>query len=74
MFKLTNQIFVITLAASVVLGVLFVLAQAVGLVMGDADLLKTMNTSWKPWIVAICSLCAVASFVLSYRRQESDGV
>lgn len=74
MFKLTNQIFVITLAASVVLGVLFVLAQAIGLMIGDADLLKTMNSEWKPWIVVICSLCAVASFVLSYRRSESDVV
>lgn len=66
--RFTETVFVITLGALLVGGVLFVAGQAAGLLIGQNSWLEFFNTFIKPPICIAASVCAVAGFLLSYRR------
>lgn len=68
--RATEVIFVLTLAALLFGGVLFVTAQAVALIAGQGDWLGFFNDSVKPPLCIAASLCAVAGFLLSYKPQQ----
>lgn len=70
--RVTETVFVITLGALLVGGVLFVLGQAAGLVAGQGGWLEFFNNFIKPPICIAASLCAVAGFLLSYKRPQKQ--
>lgn len=63
-------IFVLALAVLLLGGILFVAAQAVALTAGQGDWLGFFNESVKPPLCIAASVCAVAGFLLSYRRNQ----
>lgn len=70
--RLAEIVFVITLGALLIGGVLFVAGQALGLVAGQGGWLDFFNTFIKPPICIAASVCAVAGFLLSYKRPEKQ--
>lgn len=68
-----QAIFVLTLAALLAGGVLFVVGQAVALAAGQGGLLDFFDDAVKPALCIAASACAVAGFLLSYKsRQQQD--
>ena len=63
-------VFVLTLAALLGGGILFVLGQAIGLVAGQAQWLTLLNDAIKTPICIAASVCVVAGFLLSYKRRQ----
>ncbi|MGN8131304.1 hypothetical protein [Arthrobacter sp. RC1.1 241] len=70
--KTAEILFVSTLGALLIGGVLFVAGQAVGLLAGQNAWLEFFNTAIKPPICIAASVCAVAGFLLSYRRPKEQ--
>jgi hypothetical protein len=68
--KAIEVIFVLTLAALLVGGVVFVAGQALGLVFGQGALLEFFNATVKAPICIAASACAIAGFLLSYQRHQ----
>lgn len=68
--RFTETVFVITLGTLLVGGVLFVAGQAAGLLTGQNAWLEFFNTFVKPPICIAASVCALAGFLLSYRRPD----
>ncbi len=64
-------IFVLTLAALLLGGVLFVTGQALALIAGQGGWLVFFNESVKPPMCIAASICAVAGFLLNYNRHEN---
>ncbi|ACL38101.1 hypothetical protein Achl_0098 [Pseudarthrobacter chlorophenolicus A6] len=63
-------LFVLTLAVLLAGGILFVLGQAVALVAGQGQWLTLLNETIKTRICIAASICAVAGFLLSYKRRQ----
>lgn len=72
MLKALQAIFVITLAISIAGGILFVAVQLIGLLPGNLEFFTTMNTLIKPPLVIVCSICAIASFLMHYFEQAES--
>jgi hypothetical protein len=70
--KAIEVIFVLTLAVLLVGGVLFVAGQALGLIFGQGGLLEFFNTAVKVPICIAASVCAIAGFLLSYKRHQEQ--
>lgn len=70
--RFTETVFTLTLGALLLGGVLFVAGQAAGLVAGQNGWLEFFNTYIKPPICIAASVCAVAGFLLSYRRPRKQ--
>ena len=66
--RFIETVFAVTLGALLIGGVLFVAGQAAGLVAGHNDWLEFFNTYFKPFICIAASVCAVAGFLLGYKR------
>jgi hypothetical protein len=66
----TEVIFVLTLAALLLGGVLFVVGQALALIGGQGSWLVFFNESVKPPMCIAASICAVAGFFLNYKRYQ----
>ena len=66
-------LFVLTLAALLLGGVVFVAGQAVALIAGQGDWLEFFNESVKTPMCIAASVCAVAGFLLSYKRHQKQG-
>jgi membrane protein implicated in regulation of membrane protease activity len=65
-------IFVLTLAAFLLSGVMFVTGQATALIAGQAEWLEFFNTAVKTPMCAAASVCAVAGFLLSYKHSQKQ--
>ncbi len=63
-------IFVLTLAALLLGGVVFVTGQATALIAGQGNWLQFFNDAFKPPLCIIASVCALAGFLLSYKHQQ----
>jgi len=70
--RATEALFVITLAASLLGGIVFVAGQALALIAGQGDWLQFFNDAVKTPMCIAASACAIAGFLLSYRRQTQD--
>jgi hypothetical protein len=70
--KAIEVIFVLTLAVLLVGGVLFVAGQALGLIFGQGGVLEFFNTTVKAPICIAASVCAIAGFLLSYKRHQEQ--
>lgn len=70
--KAVEVIFVLTLAALLAGGVIFVAGQAIALIAGQGDWLVFFNQSVKTPVCIAASVCAVAGFLLGYRLQEKQ--
>ena len=66
-------LFVLTLAALLVGGVMFVAGQAVALIAGQGEWLEFFNTSIKTPMCVAASVCAIAGFLLSYKHPQKQG-
>ncbi|WP_461172654.1 hypothetical protein M1D93_17000 [Arthrobacter sp. Z1-9] len=64
--------FVLTLAALLVGGVVFVTGQAVALVAGQGAWLTALNETIKTPMCIAASACAIAGFLLSYKRHQNQ--
>jgi membrane protein implicated in regulation of membrane protease activity len=65
-------LFVLTLAALLAGGVVFVLGQAVALILGQGSWLAFFNETVKIPMCIAASFCAVAGFLLSYKRRQDQ--
>lgn len=65
-----DVIFVLTLAALLFGGVLFVAGQTLALIAGRGDWLALFNEAIKIPMCIAASVCAIAGFLLSYGRQQ----
>lgn len=63
-------LFVLTLAVLLAGGILFVVGQGVALVAGQGQWLTALNDTIKTPICIAASVCAVAGFLLSYKRRQ----
>ncbi|MDP9999582.1 hypothetical protein [Pseudarthrobacter sulfonivorans] len=70
--RAVEVLFVVTLAALLMGGVVFVAEQAVALVAGKGDWLELLNETIKPPMCIAASVCAIAGFLLSYKRQQTQ--
>lgn len=61
-------LFTLTLALSLAGGILLVLAQAVALIAGQGPWLTFLNDTAKIPVIIASSVCAIAGFLLSYRK------
>ena len=66
-------LFVLTLAALLLGGVVFVSWQAVALILGQGSWLAFFNDTVKMPICIAASVCAVTGFLLSYKRHQKQG-
>ena len=71
MQRVVAAAFVITLAVSLVGGILLVTGQALSLVLGQGQWLSFLDVTAKGPICVAASLCAIAGFLLSYRNDPT---
>jgi hypothetical protein len=62
-----NTIFVLSLAALLIAGLVFVAGQALALITGQGDWLAVLNEAVKGPACIAASVCAIAGFLLSYK-------
>ena len=65
-------LFVLTLAALLIGGIVFVAGQGIALAAGQGDWLTLLNDTIKAPICMAASICAVAGFLLSYKRHQNQ--
>lgn len=70
--RAVEVLFVLTLAALLVGGVLFAAGQAIALVAGQGDWLTLLNETIKTPMCIAASVCAIAGFLLSYKRRQNQ--
>jgi membrane protein implicated in regulation of membrane protease activity len=70
--RAVEVLFVLTLAALLAGGMVFVAGQAIALVAGKGDWLTLLNDTIKAPLCIAASLCAVAGFLLSYKRRQGQ--
>jgi len=70
--KAVEVLFVLTLAALLLGGIVFVLGQAVALVFGQGSWLAFFNDTVKIPMCIAASVCAIAGFLLSYKRSQNQ--
>jgi fumarate reductase subunit C len=70
--RIIEVIFILTLAALLLGGVVFVSGQAVALIAGQGQWLEFFNEFIKTPICIAASVCAVAGFLLSYKHQQKQ--
>jgi hypothetical protein len=66
-----NAIFVISLALLLIAGIVFVAGQALALITGQGDWLAVLNEAVKGPACIAASVCAIAGFLLSYKRRQN---
>ncbi|MGO4192394.1 hypothetical protein AB4Y67_12065 [Arthrobacter sp. YAF17] len=71
--KAVEVVFVLTLAALLLGGVLFVAGQAIALIAGQGAWLEFFNESIKTPMCMAASVCAIAGFILNYNRYQKQG-
>lgn len=70
--RAVEALFVVTLAASLLGGVLFVVGQALAIMAGQGAWLGFFNNTVKTPMCIAASICAVAGFLLSYRKHQNQ--
>jgi membrane protein implicated in regulation of membrane protease activity len=65
-------LFVLTLAALLLGGIVFVAGQAIALVAGQGHWLTLLNDTIKAPMCIAASICAIAGFLLSYKRHQNQ--
>ncbi|MFJ6079321.1 hypothetical protein ACIQC0_13565 [Pseudarthrobacter sp. NPDC092419] len=70
--RIIEVIFILTLAALLLGGVVFVSGQAVALTAGQGQWLEFFNEFIKTPICITASVCAVAGFLLSYKHPQKQ--
>ena len=69
--RVVTVAFVITLAVSLVGGILLVAGQTLSLVIGQGQWLAFLDATAKGPVCVAASLCAIAGFLLSYRNDPT---
>jgi membrane protein implicated in regulation of membrane protease activity len=68
--RVIEVLFVLTLAALLGGGIVFVLGQAVALILGQGSWLAFFHDTVKIPMCIAASVCAIAGFLLSYKRSQ----
>lgn len=71
--RAVEVLFVLTLAALLLGGVVFVAGQALALIAGQGSWLEFLNEAIKTPMCIAASICAIAGFFLSYKRHQNQG-
>lgn len=71
--RAVEVLFVLTLAALLLGGVLFVTGQSLALIAGQGGWLEFFDEYVKPQVCIAASICAIAGFLLSYKRHQNQG-
>ena len=72
--RTTEITFVLTLAALLLGGVLFVACQAIALIAGQGGWLEFLNDYVKTPMCIAASVCAIAGFLLSYGHHRKPAL
>ncbi|RKR12726.1 hypothetical protein [Arthrobacter oryzae] len=72
--RVIEVIFVLTLVALLIGGVLVVTGQAIALIAGQSAWLQFFNESVNPPLCIVASVCAIAGFLLSYKTHQKQRV
>jgi membrane protein implicated in regulation of membrane protease activity len=70
--RAVEVLFVLTLAAMLIGGVVFVTGQAAALIAGKGAWLTLLNETIKTPMCIAASACAIAGFLLSYKRHQNQ--
>jgi hypothetical protein len=70
--RAVEVLFVLTLAALLLGGAVFVTAQAIALIAGQGGWLTLLNETIKTPICIAASVCAITGFLLSYKRHQNQ--
>jgi uncharacterized membrane protein SirB2 len=70
--RAVEVIFVLTLAMLLLGGVVFVASQSVALIAGQGNWLELLNEFIKMPMCIAASVCAIAGFLLSYKRHQNQ--
>lgn len=70
--RAVEVLFVLTLAALLLGGVVFVVGQAIALIAGQGDWLALLNETIKTPMCIAASVCAITGFLLSYKRHQNQ--
>ncbi|WP_461187929.1 hypothetical protein [Arthrobacter sp. Z4-13] len=70
--RAVEVLFVLTLAALLLGGAVFVTGQAVALIAGQGAWLTLLNETIKTPMCIAASVCAIAGFLLSYKRHQNQ--
>ena len=70
--RAVEVLFVLTLAALLVGGIVFVLGQAAALILGQGSWLAFFNDAVKIPMCIAASICAIAGFLLSYKGRQNQ--
>ena len=70
--RAVEVLFVLTLAALLLGGAVFVTGQAIALIAGQGDWLTLLNETIKTPICIAASVCAITGFLLSYKRHQNQ--
>jgi hypothetical protein len=70
--RAVEVLFVLTLAALLIGGVVFVTGQAVALIVGQGVWLTLLNETIKTPMCIAASACAIAGFLLSYQSHQNQ--
>lgn len=70
--RAVEVVFVLTLAAFLLGGVVFVMSQAVALIAGQGEWLPLLNETIKTPMCIAASVCAIAGFLLSYTHRQKQ--
>jgi hypothetical protein len=70
--RAVEVLFVLTLAALLIGGAVFVTGQAVALIAGQGAWLTLLNETIKTPMCIAASACAIAGFLLSYKRHQNQ--
>ncbi|WAP53789.1 hypothetical protein [Streptomyces sp. S465] len=66
--RLLQPLFRLSVIVFLLGGVIIVLGQAIGILLGDAQWVAEVETSAQPPTCVVASICGILSFALSYRR------
>ncbi|MET1154333.1 hypothetical protein [Arthrobacter sp.] len=72
--RATEITFVLTLAALLLGGVMLVAGQAIALIAGQGAWLEFCNVFIKTPMCLAASICAIAGFLLNYKRHQKQGL
>lgn len=65
-------VFEITLPLFLLMGMILVLTQLVGALMGNGALVLGINSALKTYSIWVASICAFSGFIMSYVREKKQ--
>lgn len=71
-YNICMIVFEITLPLFLLMGMILVLTQLVGALMGNGALVLGINSALKTYSIWVASICAFSGFIMSYVREKKQ--